>query len=520
MKLIPNCVLVLLALMAAGCVAPASVAEPPSSSKATASPPPLLGKVDSTDQADRSCQVVLRQVQREGTDGSYETDCSSSSCVYVWRGSIDVAETVAPEATVHVLYRLGAGTTWWEVAASYQPAVMVGYRRYTFSMSEHLFGSDMTASEQQSIDLVAFVRLPGGGRLFDHNRFTNELQNHVLVAEDGFSSDDAGVCQPVVGTVSFHDNWEESTWGIRRQGGYLRVNYDIDRLDDCRGTHNGFPAWDVVAHAKFLPGGQLFSGSVREFIDHQGVPTNQGVDHPYLVKIPDDAEAVQLWFMNYTGAGSSCQAWDSNEGANYHFDVWPTADDPRCRDVEKETGAVTEDHRMVHNAPYCLAYEVEEQFDAAPCEFYLNEFGWGHMGHYGLPTDWLVAYLQVSPQDDEVLGVGMYTRFRDSTTGELGQRFSLGIQVARDVWKTGFSYHVTEIQGVEGYAYEVDEFAFFVDLRRPSGQVVRMWKSRYGANYSWDDAFSLPTSTEYIPYGNIQWANPGAEIFDSQHDCP
>ena len=56
-------------------------------------------------------------------------------------------------------------------------------------------------------------------------------------------------------------------------------------------------------------------------------------------------------------------------------------------------------------------------------------------------------------------------------------------------------------------------------MRRADGKVVRLWQGRSGANYTWDDAFGAGTTTQYIPYGNTQWANDGAGIFDSRRSC-
>ena len=76
-------------------------------------------------------------------------------------------------------------------------------------------------------------------------------------------------------------------------------------------------------------------------------------------------------------------------------------------------------------------------------------------------------------------------------------------------------YHVTGVQD-PGYQYTVDDYAFFADVRRPNGDVVRLWQSAGGANYRWDDAFSLPTTPQGIPYGNIQWANPAAAVYGAR----
>jgi hypothetical protein len=515
MRLLPSAALVLCLLASACDGAPTSPATP--GDDAIASRAAALDIAGSGDSADHDCRVVLRSVGRQPGGPDYETDCSEGACTYVWRGSVDVAGALPAEATVHVQYRLASEPSWWEVQAV--PATgLPDVRRYTFALARHLFGpGDEQAG--QVIELVAFVLLPDGGRLFDHNRYPGDFDNFRLTSDDGFAASDGGACPITMGWLSFLPDWQELRSGELRRDGYLQVDYALERLPQCRGTHNGYPAWDVVAYVKFLPGGQLSSGSVRDLVTYNGTPTNQGVSKPFLVKIPSDADAVELWFRNYTGAGSSCEAWDSNFDANYRFDVWPLATDPRCLDVEKERGNHYESDQMTINAPTCLAYTLASQADATGCELWVEGFGDGHMGHYGIPFDWLVGWLRVGPNDGSVLNAGLYTQYRDNATGAAGQRFSLGLEVSPGLWKAGFADHVTGFQGMGPVDVTVDAFAFFLDVLRPSGEVVRLWQSRGGANFRWDDAFGLQPTLEYIPYGNVRWAAADATVLESARAC-
>jgi hypothetical protein len=85
--------------------------------------------------------------------------------------------------------------------------------------------------------------------------------------------------------------------------------------------------------------------------------------------------------------------------------------------------------------------------------------------------------------------------------------------------KTGFTFVYTGVMGSGSYHYAVAQMAFFIDVKRVTGEVVRLWQSRQGANYSWDDAFGPPTAKLYIPYGNIQYASDGAGVFDAKQAC-
>ena len=512
-------VVALAALTLLACAEPMAQAPGPVVSRAAA-----LDQADSGDRADHDCQVVLRYLwydlhSEAPADGGDEGSRSR------WRGFVEV-DAGADIVSAHVLFRdLNAEDAgdeepvWLEVAAT-GGAVSdetPGSRRYDFVLPAASFEEGAPAP---AVELVAFTRGADGGRLFDHNSLAGDLENVTLRAEGGYGSwSGHETCRPPVGSVHFTKDWRIHRSGELRRGGWLRVDYALERLPDCRGTHNGHPAWDLVAHGRFLPGGQPVEGSVSAFVAPLGVPTTEVNPRPLLVQVPDDAEQVELWFHNYTGAGSSCEAWDSNWNANYRFDVWPDEDHPRCQDLEKDQAHIhSESDLMVHNAPHCLAYDLDAQHDAGHCELHVEGFGAGYLGHYGIPHQWLVGFVRLGQPEGEVLNVGLFTRSRDDASGEPVERFSLGVPEAEGVWKVGFTHLRTSFYD-EGFDVTVEELAFFVDVRRPSGEVVRLWESRGGANYTWGDAFGMPTTKQYIAYGNVEWANQDAAIYDSRRAC-
>jgi hypothetical protein len=473
---------------------------------------PRLGKADGGDKADRSCQIVLRSVDRKAGNNGYLTKCTAAGCSWIWRGSVEVA-TGIKGATVKVLYHRVGDPTWWQVTATPASWSQPGFKRYDFNIDEHIASGNDPAAV--SIELMPFVELADGTRLFDHNRVPAAFDNYVLGGSQ-LDLDSGEACAPVFGRVSFLGNWDEYRNGALRQDGYLVIDYHLGRLPTCRGTHNGYPAWDIVAHVKFAPGGQLVTGSVRELENHQGTPTNGAHTKPLDVKIPADATSAEIWFKNYTGAGSSCVAWDSNYGKNYRYPIWPAASDPRCKEIELWT---TQHSDMPYaSKPYCQAYTVDEDHAAKGCELYVSGIGDGYMGHYGIPNNWVEAYITAGPLDGKLLGAGMFTLYRDKKTNQIGHRVTFARQVDSATWQTGFIYFRPSIMS-KGFTYAVEQMAFFVDVKRPSGKIVRLWQSRGGANYSWNDAFGAPTTKKYIAYGNIKYAGDGAGIFDVRDAC-
>lgn len=479
---------------------------------------PSTGKADGAgDAADGSCQVVLRQLGRQPGTNGYQTVCRDGVCSWVWQGEVEVDATLAITG-VGLLYRLEGDTTWWQVAGT--PSSMQatpGMKRYQVRIDEHVLGPDASEAELGGarIDAIPFVELPSGGRLFDHNRVKDALDSYHMSASNGFAVAYAPqVCQPVVGRVAFLGNWDEVQSGLLRQGGYLTINYDLSRLQTCRGTHDGQPAWDIVAHVRFSPGGQLISGSVRELLGENGIPSGQARPRALDVEIPADATSAEIWFRNAGAEG--CEAYDSNLGANYRYDVVPPADHPRCEGIERWR-AQNSDMPYTSGAT-CLDYDVSEDYGASYCELFLSSIGHGYMGHYGIPNRWVEAYVTVGSMQGELLDVGMWARVRDKSSGDLSERVVLGRQVSADTWQTGLITLRTAHMGSGGLALDVVEMAFFVDVRR-QGRVVRLWQSKGGANYGWSEAFSLPTSGKSIPYGNIQYADPASSIFDSKRSC-
>jgi len=494
-----------------------------SSMPATASRAPALGETDSLDASDHACQVVLRGVGRnlvnEGGELGYEKSCTGRVCNFVWTAGIDVAEEVPEDVKVKVLYHLTTDPQWYEVSAFATGEQRYGYRAYAAKVSDHLFGPK-TEGEGKVIELVAFLEYADGKRLFDHNSLSGDFENVRLTAENSFGAS-LGGCQPVLGHIFFSPSFSQSVTGALRQGGYLEIFYMLERLPECRDTHNGYPCWDILAHGRFLPGGQEFSGSVRRFVSANGTPTNEAEPQPFAVKIPKDAEEVEIWFENYSGCGSTCRTWDSNFGANYHFPIWPSPDHPRCKGVVKDNLAIRgEDVRMVHLEPYCLAYDIAGQYDANFCEFWPEDAGLGYIGHYGIPYRWLLSDLRTGSNDGQVMAVGLFVRYHNNKDGQEDSAYALGNEVAPGLWRTGFIYQSWSPNDPNNTRdYAIDEFAFFADVKRPSGEVVRLWQSRGGQNFRPQDMVSCPSCTEPIPYGNIQWADQSSVIFDSKRAC-
>lgn len=129
------------------------------------------------------------------------------------------------------------------------------------------------------------------------------------------------LANPGAPVLEFQAGWRQFQHGLLVAGQQAVVDFDPWRLTTCRNTHNGHPAWDITGHVRFLPGGEELQQSVRAFETVNGTPTNTPLRAPWRFTIPAGTTRAEFWFHNTSGAGSQCEAYDSNFGGNHVFDV-------------------------------------------------------------------------------------------------------------------------------------------------------------------------------------------------------
>lgn len=291
---------------------------------------PLLGTANGTDAADRLCHVTLRTVSRATADTGPQSACVNGKCWFVWNGTFDVSkEAVASGAKAYVLFESTAEPGhWYKATAAKVTGAATGFQRYKFKLSEHTMEAGISATGMQRtvIQLIPYVLTTDAARHFDHNRVISEFGNYKLTNGNGFGiGDDSRVCPAATsrGTIYFPVTGAPQQLGVLKAGGAVAVQYELDRMTTCRNTHNGFPAWDMTAFAKFDPSGTLASQSVRGFETNFGTPTNVSFAVPFHTLIPAASTGLQLWVQNQSGGGSTCEDWDSLGGQNYPFTVTP-----------------------------------------------------------------------------------------------------------------------------------------------------------------------------------------------------
>ncbi len=313
--------LAILALFSAACGDSETVGE----GNTTRSVAPRLGSADSMDSADYSCQIILRQATRRMDGGRYIERCAADGrCYWTWRATADVPSHVVENgSTAHVLYRASNGD-WLSVDGVAIGGAEEGFQRFGFDIYEGTLSPGSTSTtgiSRYTLPLIPYLQTADGQRIFDHNRVVEPSESYVLNATNALSIlDDPRLCSsdPVDAVIQFSADWKQTVFGELKGGNSVAVVYDQNRSAQCRGTHNGNPAWTLEANARFTPTGDVQTASVIAFNQRFGSEADSV--SPKMV-IPDDASKMDIWFKNAAYTGGFCESFDSNFGRNFSFDV-------------------------------------------------------------------------------------------------------------------------------------------------------------------------------------------------------
>jgi len=281
---------------------------------------PVLGPADGMDSPDVHCQVVLRDAARPLTEGGHERAPGGR---FLWRGSLQVSRAVLDEGgEPHVLFSTSlSGGEWYETAAAFRSQSDLT-ATYDFTIDAFTPGEEWDMGAFR-ISLVPFLRLPGGWRVFDHNRNPGLMDNYELGPENGWRlTHDPDRCVPenMLGKVVYPDYFEELGRGPSVEGGPLvqgrvmEVHFYRDRFASfCGGEAAGLEA---EAFVQFSPGGGVERAPLA---DAPGEAVRRGMYAPVRFDIPSGAQSAAMWFRALGPDGSLC--YDSRYGANYVMPV-------------------------------------------------------------------------------------------------------------------------------------------------------------------------------------------------------
>lgn len=337
-------VALLVTSFALACEAAAPASDDTATLTAALEPVYVDGAAAYTDVPDGDCRLVLRSVGRIPYQGGYATSCEAGDtpngpCVYVWKGAIDVdAARLGDVTKVEVLYRtLSTQGAWYSIPATEVDGSNDGFRRFQFTIDHYTPGAGMsfTSLNRTEIDLIPYLVLADGTRVFDHNRVAHPLANYELRLGNGWSVQPDDACQPDLPpavpelVLSYPDFAESLNDGPLVAGGQLRVSYDPLRLratQACLGSQGPVSATTVVADWRF-DDGVVHSATVQTYTESYGYAC-QGQPTPCVkadtfapvLDLPAGSTRVELWFHCVPGFSQGAEAnwkYDSNFAANY-----------------------------------------------------------------------------------------------------------------------------------------------------------------------------------------------------------
>jgi hypothetical protein len=111
--------------------------------------------------------------------------------------------------------------------------------------------------------------------------------------------------------ISFEADGTVRVTGPVVAGATVRVHYEPSRVEECRGTTSGYPAWGVYGYAA-VDGGEAESFEVTRVEGYDRVP----VDAEIVIQ---PGQMLELWFQFSNRWG--CVAYDSNGGQNWQFPI-------------------------------------------------------------------------------------------------------------------------------------------------------------------------------------------------------
>jgi hypothetical protein len=113
-------------------------------------------------------------------------------------------------------------------------------------------------------------------------------------------------------TLTFAADYTQHLDGTLLAGSPVLIAYDLARVTQCRSSGSDGEAWGVTGWAQFDDGSQI-SFPVSQIVDGQVEPATAELE------LPASTSHVAIWFQ--VGDVYGCTGYDSNEGANYQFDV-------------------------------------------------------------------------------------------------------------------------------------------------------------------------------------------------------
>ncbi|HEY3448843.1 MAG TPA: DUF6209 family protein [Myxococcales bacterium] len=146
----------------------------------------------------------------------------------------------------------------------------------------------------------------------------------ALQGDRGFAPVEMPSARDLEGSVAVRFEANKGQPDVALQaGGKLALTYDPERTP-LKGSANGIPAYGVTAFVRLEPSGKIVEKPAVAFEQSSGRVLGMPYAVPVVVDIPKGTTGVTVWFRQFAGGDRPpAEAWDSNYGRNYSFQVHP-----------------------------------------------------------------------------------------------------------------------------------------------------------------------------------------------------
>lgn len=166
-------------------------------------------------------------------------------------------------------------------------------------------------------------------------------------------------------------------------------------------------------------------------------------------------------------------------------------------------------------------YQIGHNVDANNCEFHVHDFAIEETSHSGIAAVDMVVTLAVTEDlDGELLATGQWVEYLDLADNLVKTKMVYGHRYS-SFTKYGLSFAMerADMDDSVGYIYQPIQFAYFIDVKRPSGVVARIWMSNKGGNFRFKDVMRGSTYTKDIPSGKAVYSNQNSPLFNQKRAC-
>lgn len=186
-------------------------------------------------------------------------------------------------------------------------------------------------------------------------------------------------------TVAFASDWSETVDGELRAGSAIAIEYDLARLTTCAASTHGSEVWGVTGYASF-------DGEVPVTFAASRISDTKVVPITAELAVPAHATQVAFWFETANVFG--CHAYDSNQSANYTFDIAQHSNTAVIDFGSDDTTTLSAtihggDQVVVHYEPARLSQCAGESGGRAM---------WGITGHYQIDGGAVKSFVPTAAQ--------------------------------------------------------------------------------------------------------------------------